>query len=609
MSGERLSALCARLAAALDAERETTRAALVTLEVVAAGLCQETRDPRLQRLYRGLRELAEHAERQAALLETEYLRGLEGAAQAVETLADQGRLATLLRLLLAAEGLPPSRLGEALLDALVTATGAERGFLLVYHPASTEAEVVAARDFASRNLSVEEYDFSRSLLRRVLASGDTLLLEDAFSSEPYAQETTVRRLRLRSVLVVPLLAGGRPLGAVYLENNRAPGALAAADARLVEEAAAIAVEYLGARRLLPVFADGGERVFIDARKAVAELVGEAPAIVELRAVVHRLADAPATVLIEGESGTGKELVARALHYESHRRDRPFVAINCAAIPEHLVESELFGHERGAFTGATERHLGRIEQAQGGTLLLDEVSELPYAQQAKLLRFLQSNEIQRVGGSQTLRLDVRVVAATSRDLRSLVAGGGFQEALYYRLHVVPVSVPPLRDRRGDIPLLADHFRRKFCALYGREVILAPEVAAFLAQRDWPGNARELENLVHRLVALAPQTTVRLGDLPREWLGGGQRVALGDDPWALLAHEPPRSLEELRRLRAVTRTRLQREERRILEQALRAESGNVTRAAERLGIHRVTLHKLLRDTSREETVPVDSLPPPD
>jgi Nif-specific regulatory protein len=583
------------LANALDGGRATSVAAILHLEEAAAGLMEESRDPRLRRLLLGLHELREHLERQNDLVVAEHLDPLSSAAVETEAAQRDGRLAPVMRLLLAADGMPPARLAEALLDTLLASTRAQRGFLLLYHPTSTEAEVVAAREFASRNLSVEEYDFSRSLLRRVLATGSTLLIEDALASESFAQETTVRRLRLRSVLVVPLLSAGRPLGAVYLENNREPAALAAADARLTEEAAALAVEHLARRHLLPHLAGGAERVFIDSSRAVAELVGATPAILELRAKVLQLADAPATILIVGESGTGKELVARALHYESHRRERPFVAINCAAIPEHLLESELFGHERGAFTGAGERHIGRLEQAQGGTVLLDEISELPASQQAKLLRFLQSGEIQRVGGGRTLRLEVRIVAATSRDLGDLVAARRFQEALYYRLHVVPLHVPALRERRPDIPLLIEHFRRKFCELYSREIRFAPEIAAFFERCEWPGNARELENLVHRLVALARSDVLHLGDLPSEVLGQGQRVALAKDP-VLFAGEELRSLDDLRRLRAAVRSRLRTEERRIAEQAVREEA-SLTRAASRLGIHRVTLHKLLREVDEE------------
>ena len=270
-------------------------------------------------------------------------------------------------------------------------------------------------------------------------------------------------------------------------------------------------------------------------------------------------DGPATVLIRGESGTGKDLVARALHYESKRCDRPFVALNCAAIPEHLLESELFGHEKGAFTGADRRHFGRIEQANGGTIFFDEINEMAPGLQAKLLRFLQSREISRLGGRDTIRVDVRVVAATSEDLLKLGKEGRFQDALYYRLNVIPIALPPLRERRDDIPLLSDHFLSKYSSLYGRRLEVTPEVRRWLQGHEFPGNVRELENLIHRLVALSDDGVVRIGDLPRD---------LRDERWERLSLEvaespsegpPSRSMEDLRALRARMRRHLAREQR--------------------------------------------------
>jgi two-component system response regulator AtoC len=235
-----------------------------------------------------------------------------------------------------------------------------------------------------------------------------------------------------------------------------------------------------------------------------ELVGSSPELRQVMALVEQVAPTDATVLIRGETGTGKELVARALHRRSPRKDRPFVAVNCSAVPRELMESEFFGHEKGAFTGAVARRAGRFEQADGSTLFLDEVGELDLALQAKLLRVLQEKEITRVGGERPIRVDVRIVAATNRDLEEAVRGGRFRDDLYYRLNVIPLRLPALRERPGDLPVLLQHFLRAFAVQYGREPAPAPpELLAAAEAYAWPGNVRELRNLCERAVLVGWQ----------------------------------------------------------------------------------------------------------
>ncbi len=236
------------------------------------------------------------------------------------------------------------------------------------------------------------------------------------------------------------------------------------------------------------------------------LIGRSAAMQEIYRVIARLTTTDLTVMITGESGSGKELVARALHDYGRRRQGPFVAINMAAIPRELIESELFGHERGAFTGATNRHVGRFEQAAGGTLFLDEIGDMPPEAQTRLLRVLQEGEFTTVGGRQPIRANARIVAATHRDLRVLIRSGQFREDLFYRLNVVPIRLPPLRERPDDIPLLAQHFLNRAHAEGLPAKTMAPESMVRLAQYRWPGNVRELENLMRRLSALVPQATI-------------------------------------------------------------------------------------------------------
>ena len=299
-----------------------------------------------------------------------------------------------------------------------------------------------------------------------------------------------------------------------------------------------------------------------------QLVGRSQAMRRVYDLVRQIADTSATVLITGESGTGKELIARAIHRQGARRDRPFVAVNCAALPAELLESELFGHERGAFTGAHARKLGKFEVAHTGTLLLDEVGTLRLDLQPKLLRALQEREIERVGGGRAIRVDVRIIANSNADLRQAVAAGRFREDLFYRLHVVPIVVPPLRERREDVAPLARHFLAKYAGQFGKPVTdLSPGALDALERYHWPGNVRELENIVARSVALASEPVVQLDQIPLDVaLTPVESTAEGQ----LNLREARHEVERLLILRALDRA-----------------GGNQTVAARLLGMHRNTL----------------------
>ena len=309
-----------------------------------------------------------------------------------------------------------------------------------------------------------------------------------------------------------------------------------------------------------------------------QLIGEGPGMRALREQIAMAAPTNGRVLVHGENGSGKELAARAIHALSARHDRAFVEVNCAAIPEELIESELFGHEKGAFTGAHSRRRGRFELADGGTIFLDEIGDMSLKTQAKVLRALEEQSFERVGGKDTIKVDVRVIAASNRDLQSLIREGRFREDLFYRLSVIPIEVPPLRTRTEDVPLLIDHFLRVFCAENGRRLkTLSGEALAYFLAYDWPGNVRELRNMVERLVIMAPRDVIEAPDLPAP--------LRPKDDTADAAEARGKTLREAR----------DNFERAYILAELRANEWNMTRTADRLGIERSHLYRKIKSYS--------------
>jgi DNA-binding NtrC family response regulator len=331
------------------------------------------------------------------------------------------------------------------------------------------------------------------------------------------------------------------------------------------------------------------------------LIGESPAIKQIYSVVEKVANTPSTVLITGESGTGKELIARALHENSSRHGGPFIKINCAAIPKTLMESELFGYEKGAFTGAVGAKPGRFELAHGGTLFLDEIGEIPIEMQVKLLRVLQESEFERVGGIKTIKVDVRLVTATNRDLLQEIGAGSFREDLFYRLNVVPIHIPPLRERREDIPLLVDHFIAKFNERLRKQIEdISEDAVARLVAHPWPGNIRELENLMERTVLFCEREHIGVSDLPPE-ISHLQPITVPHLPVAtmpVVADEAARATPAAEALAAsslkeAVRVQTERVERELIQRALDETGGNVTQAARKLKISRKSLQTKMKE----------------
>ncbi|HEY6838929.1 MAG TPA: sigma-54 dependent transcriptional regulator [Geobacteraceae bacterium] len=311
-----------------------------------------------------------------------------------------------------------------------------------------------------------------------------------------------------------------------------------------------------------------------------EMVGTSPPMRKLVEQIGLVAPANASVLITGENGTGKELVARAVHFNSQRHNKPFVEINCAAIPEELIESELFGHERGAFTGATSQKKGKFDLADGGTIFLDEIGDMSLKTQAKVLRILQERKFERVGGNRTIEVDVRIIAATNKVLEDEIRAGNFREDLFYRLNVVPFTVPSLRERKEDIPLLVDHFLDLFCRREGRErKIVLPEAVARLKDYDWPGNVRELKNIIERLVIMTPGGTIGAEQLPDYLAAEGGRESAGLRLAGPIEHNTLREARE-------------EFEKEFIIQKLEENDWNISKTAEAIELERSNLHRKIK-----------------
>ncbi len=413
---------------------------------------------------------------------------------------------------------------------------------------------------------------SRTVVQRAMEERVGLVVSDVLGNEALRQVKTLLELKVRSLLCVPLLVADRVLGAIYLDTTSPTVQFDEGHLQVMTAVAGIAsLAFDNVRHWEKLRQEN------QALRAEIELehnmVGGSPAMRKVFDFIRRVAPTDSTVLIQGESGTGKELVARALHRNSSRAEQPFVAINCAAIAETLLESELFGHEKGAFTGAAAQKKGKVEVAEGGTLFLDEIGELAPGLQAKLLRVLQEREFERLGGTKPIKLNIRLIAATNRSLPEAVKAGSFRNDLYYRLNVVTLNIPALRERREDISVLAEHFAAKASRKCGmRAKPLSSEALGCLMNYDWPGNVRELENALERALVLGSTDSILPDDLPEAVLEAGSTTTTATDKYHGNIKETKKQL---------------------ILQALQQAKGNYIDAAKALGMHPNSLLRLIRN----------------
>ncbi len=405
------------------------------------------------------------------------------------------------------DGLLPS-----VLDLAIENVRAERGILFLRDETTSEMIPALARGMDRERLE-EVASFSRSVVNQV-ALGKTVLNVDVGKDPVLSAQESVILHEIKSILCVPMRSRGTIIGVIYLDTRRARQLFTAKERAFVESFASQAGVAIENARLFGRMNGENERLRreVEGRGRFESLIGTSPAMQRLTETIGSILDSECNILICGESGTGKELVARAIHFNGPRRDKKLMAIDCGALPESLLEAELFGCARGAFTGADRDRAGLIEQATGGSLFLDEITNTSLALQARLLRVLQEREVRRLGETTSRHVDVRILAATNADIKQLMTEGRFRQDLYYRLNVVRIDVPPLHDRRADIPLLAAHFLQAHAKAGRPARQMGPGVADLLQRYDWPGNVRELQNVIERLVLLAPRAVITISDLP-------------------------------------------------------------------------------------------------
>ena len=515
---------------------------------------------------------------------TKYLQADDAADEQADEDSIVGHMATkLCRLAFELANETTQRgIARMALDRLIEDTKVDAGAVLMIPP--TRAQTVdpySLEIIAWRSENRPEYQrVSKFLCETVIRDGEAVLARDIQDDSALGLRDSKGEIHATSVICAPIRVNNRTRGLIHLYSTRTEGLLEPHDLEFtlaVAETVALALRTRYREQKLVEDLSKTRTEIDQLRQQLgvdSEIIGSSTAMLDVHRQIAKAAPSKATVLIRGESGVGKELVARAIHFTSDRKKQPFVCLNCAALSETLLESELFGHERGAFTGATERKMGKFEAADKGTLMLDEIGEMTSSIQAKFLRVLEGHPFERVGGSKAIRTDVRVIAATNRDLEKAVAAGKFRKDLFFRLHVIQIEVPPLRHRPEDIIELAQFFLKKFNSETGRKINdFSKEVKEQLVRYRWPGNVRELKNVVERAVVLAPGTEIELEELLLTNIATASESQM--DFRSLANQYVPESLSEI--------------ERRHIASTLTETDWNKSRAAQILGIERSTLDR--------------------
>lgn len=509
------------------------------------------------------------------------------------------------------------------IDTVIELTAAERGFLVLKEKDGGKEQLVVkcARNFDKEEIKSPEGRISHTISLEVIRTGKAILSQNAMEDPTLPASRSVQELKLRSVCCVPFLLRGEVIGCFYIDNRFESGvftnddlailqafadqvAIAIDNAKLYEELVKSQKEL---ETLNAILKDRVETQYKEIVKVTQDyviypevtkfkydysnIIGRAKAMLAVFAILDRVVDADEPVLILGESGTGKELIARAVHFNGKRKSFPFVPVNCAAIPSNLLESELFGYMKGSFTGADKDRVGLFETANRGTIFLDEIGDMPLEMQAKLLRVLESGEVRRVGGAQPVRVEVRIIAATNKDLKEMVKQAKYREDLYYRLNVVPMKLPPLRDRKEDVPVLVDHFLKKVATRSNKPVKKVDELALWYLQNyDWPGNIRELENEITRLSVIAGDL---IGpELLKEEIMG-QKMFKPSIPTSRMIQAAG--------LKEIVKSAISEVEKQVILGVLRETGWVKARAAEILGISRPTLDAKIEEYQLEKYFP--------
>ncbi|MEO8033555.1 MAG: sigma 54-interacting transcriptional regulator [Acidobacteriota bacterium] len=484
---------------------------------------------------------------------------------------------------------------DRVLDLAIRRLRAERGMLLLFDPITGALRTRVARNI-KEGAEGESKRSPQSIIKEVIASGRSIMSADARADERFVESESVIAENIMSILCVPLVIKERTAGAIYVDHRQARHLFSQKDLNFLEafsDQAAIAIENA---RLYEELEQARTRLSLEnetlrrevlVEKHLDSVVGQSEAVARIQFAIRKAASGNSTVLLRGESGSGKGLIARIIHNVSPRRNGPFIKFNCAAMPETLAESELFGHEKGAFTGADRRKLGRFELANGGTIFLDEIGNISLALQAKLLRVVEEKDFERVGGTQTIKTDVKIITATNLDLERAIERGTFREDLFYRLNIIPLFLPALRERKDDIPLLAEHFIKKICKDLGIETKrLEPGVLDLFLRYDWPGNVRELESTLHRAIVMSNEETVTRNDF-YGFFAELSPAPLLEGPLPMPNNILNPLLSKIDITSEVYDEVMASVDRQLIERALATSGGRIREAARRLGLARNTL----------------------